>query len=106
MKCFIFPLAATIAFTSCTRKPIDRIEPTGIEQYSIVYHDGKCGMYDNYADSLVTALKYDAICYNRTAIEEGLEISIWRCESNSSIGMLVIEHSTNETIEFMFPKSE
>lgn len=109
MKQFIFILL--LAFTafacnSCTRKPFDRIEPTEVEQYSIVYDNGKCGMYDNHADSLITAIKYDALRYNRTTIEDGLEISIWRCELDSSVGMLAIEHSTNESMEFIFPKTE
>ena len=109
MKQPIFILSlAFIAFVcfSCTRKPFDRIEPTKVERYSIVYDNGKCGMYDNHADSLITAIKYDALRYNRTTIEDGLEISIWRCELDSSIGMLAIEHSTNESMEFIFPKTE
>lgn len=107
MKQFIFILL--LAFTafacnSCTCKPFDRIESTELEQYSIVYKDGSCGVYDNAADSLVTALKYDALRYNRTAVEDGLEISVWRCELDSCLGMLAIEHSTNETMEIIFPK--
>jgi hypothetical protein len=101
---FYMLIVITIVFTACTRNPFDRIEPTDVEQYSIVYDDGKCGMYDNHADSLITTLKYDALRYNRTTIEDGLEISIWRCELDSCIGMLAIEHSTNETMEIIFPK--
>lgn len=104
---FIFALATiTFFLVSCSRKPFDRIEPTEVEQYSIVYDDGKCGMYDNCADSLITSIKYDALCHNRTTIEDGLEISIWRCELDNCIGMLAIEHSTNEIMEFIFPKTE
>lgn len=109
MKQSIFILLLTfIAFAcnSCTRKPFDRIEPTEVERYSIVYDNGKCGMYDNHADSLITAIKYDALRYNRTTIEDGLEISIWRCALDSSVGMLAIEHSTNESMEFIFPETE
>jgi hypothetical protein len=101
---FYILIVITLVFSACTRKPFDRIEPTEVEQYSIVYDDGKCGMYDNHADSLITTLKYDALRYNRTTIEDGLEISIWRCELDSCIGMLAIEHSTNETMEIIFPK--
>lgn len=100
---FSILIVATIAFTSCTRKPFDRVEPTEVEQYSIVYNDGKCGMYDNFADSLITVLKYDALHYNRTTMEDGLEISIWGCQLDSCIGMLAIEHSTNEIMEIIFP---
>lgn len=107
MKSNVFLVTLVVVlFISCTRKRFDRIEPTEVEQYSIVYNDGKCGMYDNFADSLITSIKYDALSYNRSTIEDSLEISIWRCELDSSIGMLAIEHSTNETIEFIFPKTE
>lgn len=109
MKQFIFILL--LAFTafacnSCTRKPFSHLEPTEIERYSIAYSIDKCGLYDNNADSLITAIKYDVLSYNRSTIEDGLEISIWRCELDSSIGMLAIEHSTNESMEFIFPKTE
>lgn len=109
MKPSLFILSIVlVAFVckSCSRKPFDRIEPTEVEQYSIVYDDGKCGMYDNCADSLITSIKYDALCHNRTTIEDGLEISIWRCELDNCIGMLAIEHSINEIMEFIFPKTE
>lgn len=100
---FVALTAITLFATSCTRKPFDRVEPTEVEQYSIVYNDGKCGMYDNFADSLITVLKYDALHYNRTTMEDGLEISIWGCQLDSCIGMLAIEHSTNEIMEIIFP---
>lgn len=103
---FSILIVITIVFTACTRKPFSRLEPTEIERYSIAYSIDKCGLYDNNADSLITAIKYDALRYNRTTIEDGLEISIWRCELDSSVGMLAIEHSTNETMEFIFPKTE
>lgn len=107
MKSNVFLVTLVVVlFISCTRKPFDRIEPTEVEQYSIVYNDGKCGMYDNFADSLITSIKYDALSYNRSTIEDSLEISIWRCELDGSVGMLAIEHSTNESMEFMFPKTE
>ena len=103
---FYILIVITIVFTACTRKPFDRTKPTEVEQYSIVYDNGKCGLYDNYADSLITSIKYDALSYNRSTIEDSLEISIWRCELYSSVGMLAIEHSTNESMEFIFPKTE
>ena len=103
---FYILIVITIVFTACTRKPFDRIKPTEVEQYSIVYDNGKCGLYDNYADSLITSIKYDALSYNRSTIEDSLEISIWRCELYSSVGMLAIEPSTNESMEFIFPKTE
>lgn len=103
---FSILIVITIFFTACHTKPFSRLEPTEIEHYSIAYSLDKCALYDNNADSLITAIKYDALRYNRTTIEDGLEISIWRCELDSSVGMLAIEHSTNETMEFIFPKTE
>ncbi len=100
---FSILIVITIFFTACNSKPFSRLEPTEIERYSIAYSRDKCALYDNFADTLITALKYDALHYNRTTIEDGLEISIWGCQLDSCIGMLAIEHSTNEIMEIIFP---
>ena len=70
----------------------------------IVYKDGKCGLYDCQADSLVTALKYDALSFGRTASEQGMEFTIWVSEMEDYEGMIAIESTTNEPMEIMFPK--
>ena len=62
-------LLAVLAASCSGRVKFDRIETTPLERYSIVYKDAKCGLYDNQADSLVTAVKYDALKYCGTDLE-------------------------------------
>ena len=96
-------LLVAVLTTSCARmRKFDRTESTEIERYSIVYKDNKCGLYDIQADSLVTAIKYDALRYGRTALEGGYEITIWVSEMENYEGMISIESTTNEPMEIMF----
>ena len=96
-------VAVMVASCSGMRK-FDRVESTSVERYNIVYKDNKCGLYDIQADSLVTAIKYDALRYGRTALEGGYEFTIWVCEIDDCEGMVSIESTTNEPMEIMFPK--
>ena len=90
---------------SCSgRVKFDRIETTPLERYSIVYKYAKCGLYDNQADSLVTAVKYDALKYCGTEPGDGVEFTMWVGEMEDYEGMLAIESTTNEPVEIMFPK--
>ena len=104
----IFTLAlllVAVLITSCTRmRKFDRVETTSVERYNIVYKDNKCGLYDIQADSLVTAIKYDALRYGRTASEGGYEFTVWVGQMGEYEGMLAIESTTNEPMEIMFPK--
>ena len=84
----------------------DRVETTPLERYSIVYKDTKCGLYDNKADSLVTAVKYDALKYCGTEPGDGVEFTMWVGEMEDCQGMLAIESTTNEPVEIMFPKEQ
>ena len=100
-------LLIAVSVTSCAKlRKFDRVETTLVERYNIVYKDGKCGTYDCQADSLVTALKYDALSFGRNASEQGMEFTIWVGEMGDYEGMLAIESSTNEPVEIMFPKRE
>lgn len=99
-------LVAVMAVSCSGMRKFDRVETTSVERYNIVYKDGKCGLYDCQADSLVTALKYDALSFGRTASEQGMEFTIWVGEMGDYEGMLAIESSTNEPVEIMFPKRE
>ena len=55
-------LLTTILVASCSRlRKFDSVEATENERYNIVFNDGKCGFYDNNADSHVTLIKYDAL---------------------------------------------
>ena len=97
-------LLAVLAASCSGRVKFDRIENTPVERYSIVYKDAKCGLYDNQADSLVTAVKYDALKYCGTEPGVGVEFTMWVGEMEDCEGMLAIESTTNEPVEIMFPK--
>ena len=98
-------LLVAVMVVSCSgMRKFDRVEKTSVERYSIVYKDNKCGLYDIQADSLVTAIKYDALRYGRTASEGGYEFTIWVGEMENYEGMISIESTTNELMEIMFPK--
>lgn len=100
-------LLIAVLVASCARlRKFDRVETTSVERYNIVYKDGKCGLYDIQADSLVTAIKYDALRYGRTASEGGYEFTIWVGEMEDYEGMISIESQTNERMEIMFPKQQ
>ena len=97
-------LVAVMAVSCSGMRKFDRVETTSVERYNIVYKDNKCGLYDIQADSLVTALKYDALSFGRTASEQGMEFTIWVGEMEDYEGMIAIESTTNELMEIMFPK--
>ena len=107
-KSNIFTLALLLVaalVVSCSGMRIfDRVETTSIERYNIVYKDNKCGLYDIQADSLVTAIKYDALRYGRTASEGGYVFTIWVSETKDYEGMISIESTTNEPMEILLPK--
>ena len=97
-------LLAVLAVSCSGRVKFDRVETTPLERYSIVYKDSRCGLYDNQADSLVTAVKYDALKYCGTEPGGGVEFTMWVDEMEDCEGMLAIESTTNEPVEIMFPK--
>ena len=100
-------LLVAVLITSCARmRKFDRVETTSVERYNIVYRDNKCGLYDIQADSLVTAIKYDALRYGRTASEGGYEFTIWVGDTEDYEGMISIGSTTNELVEIMFPKRQ
>lgn len=99
-------LAAVMAVSCSGMRKFDRVEATSVERYSIVYKDNKCGLYDIQADSLVTAIKYDALRYGRTASEGGYEFTIWVGDTEDYEGMISIGSTTNELVEIMFPKRQ
>ena len=97
-------LVAAFAVSCSGMRKFDRVEATAVERYGIVYKDNKCGLYDIQADSLVTAIKYDALRFGRIASEGGYEFTIWESETDDYKGMISIESTTNEPMEIMFPK--
>lgn len=102
----VLPLVAVIAASCSGIRKFDRVETTSVERYNIVYKDNKCGLYEIQADSLVTAIKYDALKYGRTASEGGCELTVWVGEMEDYEGMISIESTTNEPMEIMFPKRQ
>ena len=103
----IIALLIAVLASSCSgRQKFDRVETTPHERYSIVYKEAKCGLYDNHADSLVTAVKYDELRYCGTESEEGYEFTMWVNETEDCEGMLAVESTTNEPVEIMFPKED
>lgn len=99
-------LVAVMTVSCSSMRKFDRVETTSVERYNIVYKDNKCGLYDIKADSLVTAIKYDALKYARTASEGGYEFTIWVSETDDYKGLISIESTTNEPMEIMFPKQQ
>ena len=98
-------LLLAVLVTSCSgMRKFDKVETTMVDRYKIVYKNNKCGLYDIQADSLVTAIKYDALRYGRTASEGGYEFTVWVGQMGEYEGMLAIESTTNEPMEIMFPK--
>ena len=99
-------LVAVMAVACSGMRKFDCVEKTSVERYNIVYKDNKCGLYDIQADSLVTAIKYDALRYGRTVSEGGYEFTIWVGGMKDYEGMISIESTTNEPLEIMFPKRQ
>ena len=99
-------LLAVLVISCSGMRKFDRVETTSVERYNIVYKDNKCGLYDIQSDSLVTAIKYDALRYGRTASEGGYEFTIWVGEMENCEGMISIESTTNEPMEIMFPRQQ
>lgn len=104
----IFTLAlmqVAVMTVSCSgMRKYDRVEHTSVERYNIVYKDNKCGLYDIQTDSLVAAIKYDALKYARTASEVGYEFTVWVGDTEDYEGMISIGSTTNELVEIIFPK--
>lgn len=97
-------LLIAVSVASCSRlRKFDSVETTDNERYNIVYNEGKCGIYDNNADSLVTLIKYDALKYSQCIIKDSIEITVWVCELDSLSGLVSIAGENNEMLEIIFP---
>jgi len=97
-------LLIAVSVASCSRlRKFNSVETTDNERYNIVYNEGKCGIYDNNADSLVTSIKYDALKYSQCIIKDSIEITVWVCELDSLSGLVSIAGENNEMLEIIFP---
>lgn len=102
-SCFGIAVLMILALcSSCAEKRFERVIPTEIEQYSIVYNEGKYGVYDNTADSLVTALKFDTIVYCRLTTVDDIDVVIWNYKVDGRVGLLSVACETNESMEITF----
>ena len=97
-------LVAVVGVSCSALRKYDRVETTSVERYNIVYDDGKCGLYDIQADSLVTAIKYDVLKYGRTTSEQGIEFTVWTSQMDNYVGMIAVDGATNSATEIMFPR--
>lgn len=100
----VLTLLSAIGISSCSPKGFDYVEQTENGRYGIAYREGKCGVYDYMADSLVTELKYDVLGYGRYGMENGVELTVWWFEIDGAGGMLSVIGESNETVEVLFPK--
>ena len=91
---------ALIAISCSENKKFDSVENTETERYSIVYKDGKCGVFDKNADSLVTDISYDVLEYSKRVEQDSIGITVWICEQEGSKGLLFITEETNEFMGF------
>lgn len=101
-KIFIF-VAAALVLVSCLHDRFDRVENTPVSRYDIVYDDDMCGVFDNEADSLVTACDYDSISFLKRADEDSVAVVLFSCSKDGMEGMIGILEQNNEKMEILFP---
>ena len=101
----ILLILATISIISCAQRKFVVTEQTEMSRYNIVYDkSGKCGIYDNAADSLVTAVKYDRLRFGELTSEQGYEFTMWAFIKDSSTGLISVGLENNLVIEMTFPE--
>ena len=102
-KVFIFAAAAFV-LAACAQKRFDSVESTPVSRYDIVYDGGRCGVFDNEADSLVTPVEYDSLSFLRRAVEDSIVVVMFGCSKDGMEGMVGIIEQNNEKMEILFPK--
>lgn len=98
------PLLAATVLAACGPKSFERVETTENGRYSIVRDSGKYGVYDNFADSLVTQLVYDRLAYSHAITIDSIEITVWTCIQDECSGVISIAGENNETMSLVFSK--
>jgi len=101
-KIFIFAVAVFV-LAACAQKRFDSVESTPVSRYDIVYDGGRCGVFDNEADSLVTPNEYDSLSFLRRAEEDSVAVVLFSCIKDGMEGMMGILEQNNEKMEIMFP---
>lgn len=102
-KIFIFAVAVFV-LAACAQKRFDSVESTPVSRYDIVYDGGRCGVFDNEADSLVTPVEYDSLSFLRRAVEDSIVVVMFGCSKDGMEGMVGIIEQNNEKMEILFPK--
>lgn len=102
-KIFVFAVAVFV-LAACAQKRFDSVESTPVSRYDIVYDGGRCGVFDNEADSLVTPVEYDSLSFLRRAVEDSIVVVMFGCSKDGMEGMVGIIEQNNEKMEILFPK--
>ena len=102
-KILIFAVAVFV-LAACAQKRFDSVESTPVSRYDIVYDGGRCGVFDNEADSLVTPVEYDSLSFLRRAVEDSIVVVMFGCSKDGMEGMVGIIEQNNEKMEILFPK--
>ena len=98
----IIILAALLLIAACVQGRFERVTKTG-SRYDIVYLDGKCGVFDTQADSLVTTCDYDSLSFLKRADEDSVAVVLFSCRKDDMEGMLGVLEQNNEIMQVMFP---
>ena len=104
MQRLIIVVVAILVLAGCAQKRFDRVEKTPVSRYDIVYAADLCGVFDNEADSLVTAVEYESRSFLRRAVEDSVAVVLFSCSKDGMEGMTGIIEQNNEKIEILFPK--
>lgn len=98
--CLSFIAIMLMLLASCAQKKFVRTEQSEIQRYNIVYDkSGKCGVYDNMKNDLVTDVKYGKVrCFKLDFVENGEYITYWAFEQDGFVGMLSIGSEDNTVI--------
>ena len=94
--------ALLLVAAACGQRRLERVIKTG-SRYDIVYLDGKCGVFDTQADSLVTTCDYDSISFLMRADEDSVAVVLFSCRKDDMEGMLGVLEQNNEIMQVMFP---
>lgn len=102
MKRMIILAALLLVAAACGQRHFERVIKTD-SRYDVVYLDGKCGVFDSQADSLVTACDYDSISFLKRADEDSVAVVLFSCRKDDMEGMLGVLEQNNEIMQVMFP---
>lgn len=106
MKGILIAVIAVVLQLPGWPEGVDRLERNASGRYDVAYKDGRCAVYDNQADSLMTGFDYDRLRYGRTMVEEGLKIVVFHFETSDSYGMWSVIEGSNEVVSIFMSKED